>query len=82
MWVQEKGKHNSPLTYSILVLDPPPNGLWHLHVVPCKLSDDVVSVKPETNRHLSIRIYMFEFIKVMNNDLHRVNILIKSILSL
>jgi hypothetical protein len=26
------------------------------------LSDDVVSVKPETNRHLSIRIYMLEFI--------------------
>ena len=26
------------------------------------LSDDVVSVIPETNRHLSIRIYMFEFI--------------------
>ena len=26
------------------------------------LSDDVVSVKPETKRHLSIRIYMFECI--------------------
>jgi hypothetical protein len=28
------------------------------------LSDDVVSVKPETNRHLSIGIYMLEFISV------------------
>jgi hypothetical protein len=28
------------------------------------LSDDVVTVKPETNRHLSIRIYMLEFISV------------------
>jgi hypothetical protein len=26
------------------------------------LSDDDVSVKPETKRHLSIRIYIFEFI--------------------
>jgi hypothetical protein len=26
------------------------------------LSDDVVIVKPETNRNLSIRIYMFVFI--------------------
>jgi hypothetical protein len=26
------------------------------------LSDDVVSVDPETNRYLSIRMYVFEFI--------------------
>ena len=39
------------------------------------LFDDVVSAKPETNRYLSIIMYMFEFIQLINNDVYRVNIL-------